>query len=105
VPDESAFSLADFDRYLEEHGIPEEEVPAAFAHWLGEQMERTPLRFQKVEPGDEQVLPPIEQREIAALPSGLDRSSRRTGSPTKHPAGPRSCSPTSRVSRSSVAGG
>jgi hypothetical protein len=29
VPDDSAFSLADFDRYVDEHGIPEEDWPAA----------------------------------------------------------------------------
>jgi hypothetical protein len=29
--DASAFSLADFDCYVEEHGIPEEDYPAAFA--------------------------------------------------------------------------
>jgi hypothetical protein len=28
--------LADFDRYVEEHGIPEEDYPAAFALWLAE---------------------------------------------------------------------
>ena len=28
---------------------------------------------RKVEPGDEQILPPREQRELDALPSGLDR--------------------------------
>jgi hypothetical protein len=31
VGDDAAFSLADFDRYIEEHGIPEEHDPAAFA--------------------------------------------------------------------------
>jgi hypothetical protein len=36
VPDESAFSLADFDRYVEKHGIPEEDYPAAFALWIAE---------------------------------------------------------------------
>jgi hypothetical protein len=30
-------------------------------------------RFEKVEPGDEQILPPREQRELDALPSGLER--------------------------------
>jgi hypothetical protein len=29
-------SLADFDRYVEEHGIPEEDWPAAFALWIAE---------------------------------------------------------------------
>jgi hypothetical protein len=27
---------ADFDRYVEEHGIPEDDYPAAFAQWIGE---------------------------------------------------------------------
>ena len=27
-------SFADFDRYVVEHGIPGEELPAAFAQWL-----------------------------------------------------------------------
>jgi hypothetical protein len=30
-------------------------------------------RFEKVEPGDEQILEDREQRELDALPSGLDR--------------------------------
>jgi hypothetical protein len=34
---------------------------------------RPGARFEKVEPGDEQILPPHEQRELDALPSGLDR--------------------------------
>jgi hypothetical protein len=32
-----------------------------------------PVRFAKLEPGDEQILPPREQRELDGLPSGLDR--------------------------------
>jgi hypothetical protein len=35
--DESAFKLADFDRYIAEHGIPQEHYPAAFALWIAEQ--------------------------------------------------------------------
>jgi hypothetical protein len=31
VSDDSAFSLADFERYVKEHGIPEKDYPAAFA--------------------------------------------------------------------------
>jgi hypothetical protein len=31
VGDDAAFSLADFDRYIEEHGIPKSNYPAAFA--------------------------------------------------------------------------
>jgi hypothetical protein len=35
---EAAFvaSLEDFDRYVAEHGIPEEGWPAAFARWIAE---------------------------------------------------------------------
>ena len=33
-------SAADFDRYCEEHGIAEEDVPAAFAEWLAERTGR-----------------------------------------------------------------
>jgi hypothetical protein len=44
----------------------------AIARWLSESAGR-PIRFEKVEPGNEQVLPPREQRELDALPSGLDR--------------------------------
>ena len=46
---------------------------AAFARWLQEQNEGRPIRWEKVEPGDERVLPDREQRELDALPSGLDR--------------------------------
>jgi hypothetical protein len=34
--DDSAFKLAEFDRYIDEHGIPEEHYPAAFALWIAE---------------------------------------------------------------------
>jgi hypothetical protein len=34
--EDSAFSLTDFDRYVEEHGIHEEDYPAAFALWIAE---------------------------------------------------------------------
>jgi hypothetical protein len=33
---DSAFNLTDFDRYVGEHGIPEEDYPAAFALWIAE---------------------------------------------------------------------
>jgi hypothetical protein len=64
---------ADFDRYIAEHDIPEEEWPAAFAHWIAERTSGPVPRFEKVEPGDEQTLAPREQRELDAVPSGLDR--------------------------------
>jgi hypothetical protein len=49
VPDVRALSLADFDRYVEEHGIPEEDYPAAFALWLAETTGGPVPRFEKVE--------------------------------------------------------
>ena len=42
------------------------------ARWLEEQTGAL-VNFEKVEPGDEQVLPEREQREIDSLPSRLDR--------------------------------
>jgi hypothetical protein len=47
--DDSAFRLADFDRYVEEHGIPREDYPAAFAHWIAEVTGGPVPRFDKVE--------------------------------------------------------
>jgi hypothetical protein len=44
----------------------------AFTRWLEEQI-GAPVRVEKVEPGDEQILPDPEQRELDALPSALDR--------------------------------
>jgi len=49
VPDESAFSLADFDRHVAEHGIRKEDWPAAFAVWLAEATGGPVPRFEKVE--------------------------------------------------------
>jgi hypothetical protein len=41
--------LEDFDRYVEEHGIPEEHYPAAFALWIAEVTGGPVPRFEKVE--------------------------------------------------------
>jgi hypothetical protein len=49
VPDDRALSLADFDRYLEEHGITEEDYPAAFAQWIAEIRGGPVPRVEKVE--------------------------------------------------------
>jgi hypothetical protein len=49
VADDSAFNLSDFDRYIEEHGIPEEDYPAAFAQWIAQHMGGRVPRFEKVE--------------------------------------------------------
>lgn len=43
--------------------------PEAAARWLSER-KGEPVRFEKVEPGDEQIL---EQRDLDSLPSALDR--------------------------------
>jgi hypothetical protein len=42
-------SLADFDRYVDQHGIPEEDYPAAFALWIAERTGGPVPRFEKVE--------------------------------------------------------
>jgi hypothetical protein len=49
VAEESAFNLADFDRFVDEHGIPEEDWPAAFALWIAELTGGPVPRFEKVE--------------------------------------------------------
>jgi hypothetical protein len=49
VPDDRALSLSDFGRYVEEHGIPEEHYPAAFALWISQHMSGRVPRFEKVE--------------------------------------------------------
>jgi hypothetical protein len=49
----------------------------AFARWLQEQNEGRPVRFEKVEPGDEQILPDREQRDLDGVPSLLALRVRR----------------------------
>jgi len=51
--DELCLLPADFDRYLEEHGIPEEHYPAAFALWIAEWTGGLVPRFENVEQPDE----------------------------------------------------
>jgi hypothetical protein len=46
---DSALRLADFNRYIEEHGILEEDDPAAFALWIAEVTGGPVPRFEKVE--------------------------------------------------------
>jgi len=65
-------SEADFDRYVAEHNIPEEEWPEAFARWFAEQTSGPVPRFEKVEPGDEQILEDREQRDLGGVPSLLE---------------------------------
>lgn len=61
----------DFERWVVENEIPDGELPEALAVWLGEQMESEPVRFEKVEPGDEQILPLREQRDVDGVDSLL----------------------------------
>jgi hypothetical protein len=42
-------SFEDFDRYVEEHGIPEEHYPAAFALWIAQHTHGRVPRFEEVE--------------------------------------------------------
>jgi hypothetical protein len=51
---DDALDLADFDRYVKEHGIREEDYPAAFAQWIAERTGGPVPRFEKVEETDEQ---------------------------------------------------
>ena len=41
--------LEDVDRYVDEHGIPEENWPAAFALWMAQITGGPVPRFEKVE--------------------------------------------------------
>ncbi len=47
------------------------DTAGTIAHWL-EQRTGREVRFEKVEAGDEQLLPGREQRELDALPSVLE---------------------------------
>jgi hypothetical protein len=49
MDEEREISLAEFDRYVEEHGIPVEEYPAAFARWIAETTGGPVPRFERVE--------------------------------------------------------
>jgi hypothetical protein len=49
VSNDRVVSLANFDRYVEEHGIPEEGYPAAFAQWIAQHIGGPVPRFEKVE--------------------------------------------------------
>jgi hypothetical protein len=49
VPEVRTLSLADFDRYLKEHGISKEDLPAAFAQWIAESTGGLVPRYEKVE--------------------------------------------------------
>jgi hypothetical protein len=60
---------ADFGRCIAEHNIPEEEWPEAFALWIAEVTGGPVPRFEKVEPGDEQILEDREQRELDGVTS------------------------------------
>jgi len=48
------------------------EVAQTIAEWLAQETGRS-VQYEKVEPGDERVLPDAEQRELDGLPSRLAR--------------------------------
>ena len=65
--------LEDFDRYVEEHGIPEEDYPAAFVLWYAEATGEPVPSFEKVERAKEHPL--IEGDDLwpaALLPNRID---------------------------------
>lgn len=41
--------LRDFDRYVDEHGVPEEDWPTAFALWIAQRTGGSVPRFERVE--------------------------------------------------------
>ena len=49
----------------------EEEWPEAFARWIAERTGGPVPRFEKVEPGDEQILRDREQHDLDGVPSFL----------------------------------
>jgi hypothetical protein len=67
-------SEAGFDRYIAEHNIPEEEWPEAFARWIAERTGDPVPRFEKVEPGDEQILPDRELEPCETLATWTRRA-------------------------------
>lgn len=54
-----------------------DEQAAEIARWL--ERAGTPVSYERVEPGDEQVLPDREQRELDALPSRLAQRGQGVG--------------------------
>jgi hypothetical protein len=48
-----------------------EEGPEAIVRWIAERTGGPVPRFEKVQPGDEQILPDREQRDLDAVPSFL----------------------------------
>jgi hypothetical protein len=47
MSEDTAFKLTGFDRYVEEHHIAEEDIPAAFALWIAQHMNGRVPRFEK----------------------------------------------------------
>jgi hypothetical protein len=74
------FSLADFDRYVEEHGISEEDYPAAFARWIAEVTGGPAPRFEKVEREE-----PSARRVTGGVEEGDERSRARALVPASRP--------------------
>ena len=57
VVDLAGADFTDFDRYVAEHGIPEEDYPAAFALWIAEKTGGPVPDFEKVEDPDDEAGP------------------------------------------------
>jgi hypothetical protein len=81
VGDDSALDLADFDRYVEEHGIPEEDYPAALASAVRREPGR---RVSAVGEGELRDWPvhglsqrtPVRTPRVRATPGGEDAAPR-----------------------------
>jgi hypothetical protein len=54
----------DFDRYCADDNVQADDCGEAFARWIAERTGSPAPRFEKVEPGDEQILPEREQRDL-----------------------------------------
>jgi hypothetical protein len=71
-------SAADFDRYVSEHGVPDDELPQAFADWLRESTgHEHPMRAV----GDEapETSTPPEHPVFAALERVIRKHRRAAG--------------------------
>lgn len=50
----------------------EEKTRETIARWLGKRMGGPPVRFERVRPGEEQILEERWQRDLDSVPSALD---------------------------------
>lgn len=73
----------DFDRYCAEKNVRPDDYGDSFARWIAERTGGRVLRFERVEPGDEQILEERTQRELDGVPSflALGEDEEETGEP------------------------